>query len=725
MIIRTKAVISAMLLLLCCLTAAAFAADAAIQATTTYWYESFTKAPVGAIQCPNAGIGTVAGDMPYPRPLEAKWLVAREPWAEGFGGAEITAGKALRLWTGICTDNYMVWVVNNGFTCTSAGKEIALTRGLSFGFTVNCTTNWPEDAETGLSGISINVAAYPKSSPYDAIKLFYILDHEGYFHRYLLPDHYKKTYLGSSGTYVVDLYQDAYDAFGADPTGLILGFIEIQVQGDDCDECECAAFPVEATFDDLWIGKAPAHTVAVTASAKPTTIASVGTTQFSAAATDSSGHGTAYWSWSDNGAGGTFLPSANVENPTWTAPANTTGKSIARKLTVTATCAGIPSASGSADVTVTEQSVSLKPSVTISANPTVVGGCGCATLTWTSTNATEVVSSNFEAGAVAGSKVVCPLKTTTYKIVVKGSQGTASATAKVTMKPVIPRITLTATPPTITEGDCATLQWSATDAVGVVSSNFGAVELGGQRSVCPVKTTTYKITVRSCDGHKATATARVSVKPLIPKVTLQASTNPVCAGQCTTLTWSSLHAAQVVSSNFGAVEVNGSKDVCPAKTTTYSITVRTAGGRTAKASVRVKVQACPGVWTVGPYRPTFKNTYAFCSRSDDILSIHFLQDAGVPFPWATVMVEGISAAVVGSPTGCAIVVDLDEGTSFLCSLEGADDEPTCTVTFTKLECGTGGQVSGTVTGRMARAEDLGGDLVPLVGSFSGVKVFAQ
>jgi hypothetical protein len=80
------------------------------------------------------------------------------------------------------------------------------------------------------------------------------------------------------------------------------------------------------------------HTLTVTASANPTTVASGSSTKLTAVATDNRGHTGIAYAWNDNGAGGSFSPSAASAKPTYTPPANTTGATITRKLTVVATC---------------------------------------------------------------------------------------------------------------------------------------------------------------------------------------------------------------------------------------------------------------------------------------------------------------------------------------------------------------------------------------------------
>jgi len=96
----------------------------------------------------------------------------------------------------------------------------------------------------------------------------------------------------------------------------------------------------------------PAHTLTVTASAHRATVASGGTTSLTATYSDNLGYGVASWSWSDGGAGGTFAPSASVQNPSYTAAANTTTSNRTVTLTVTTT-------SAAADALIAKNSVAL------------------------------------------------------------------------------------------------------------------------------------------------------------------------------------------------------------------------------------------------------------------------------------------------------------------------------------------------------------------------------
>jgi len=102
-------------------------------------------------------------------------------------------------------------------------------------------------------------------------------------------------------------------------------------------------------------GTTTSHTVTVTAAATSTTLSSGGSTTLSATGVCSLGHTGLAWAWSDGGAGGAFSPSATVQNPTYTAPANPSGSPRAITLTLTATCKWTPDwISGSGSVEVTE-----------------------------------------------------------------------------------------------------------------------------------------------------------------------------------------------------------------------------------------------------------------------------------------------------------------------------------------------------------------------------------
>ena len=83
-----------------------------------------------------------------------------------------------------------------------------------------------------------------------------------------------------------------------------------------------------------------------------------------------------------------------------------------------------------------------RPTVTLQANPTTINKGDASTLSWSSTNATQVTISP-EVGAVApeGSTKVTPSDSTTYSITASGPGGSADSTVRVTVNAP------TATPP--------------------------------------------------------------------------------------------------------------------------------------------------------------------------------------------------------------------------------------------------------------------------------------
>jgi hypothetical protein len=115
--------------------------------------------------------------------------------------------------------------------------------------------------------------------------------------------------------------------------------------------------PVDSSGSTTLIVQPVPHAIAVTVSAAPSTIASGATADLSASAIDSRGHGIAAWAWSDGGAGGAFLPSADIPNPQYRASGNLSGADVSIALVAVATCEGPYVATGAASVTLVVQSI--------------------------------------------------------------------------------------------------------------------------------------------------------------------------------------------------------------------------------------------------------------------------------------------------------------------------------------------------------------------------------
>ncbi len=87
--------------------------------------------------------------------------------------------------------------------------------------------------------------------------------------------------------------------------------------------------------------------------------------------------------------------------------------------------------------------------------------------------------------------------------------------------PPAPVVSLSATPPSVVEGKCATLTWSSSNAAGAtIDQGVGPVNPSGSKEVCPAGTTPYTITASGAGGS-ATAATTVTVTPkVIDRLTL-------------------------------------------------------------------------------------------------------------------------------------------------------------------------------------------------------------
>ena len=140
----------------------------------------------------------------------------------------------------------------------------------------------------------------------------------------------------------------------------------------------------------------------------------------------------------------TFDPvEANGQNPNLSLSANgvvmqdpygeTSNPSTPVNGNIFSTCWG---AIGAVLTPCTAGSFTLPPPPTtasLSASPTKISAGQSSTLTWSSTNTTSCIGSNFSASAISGSAVVSPSVTTSYSVKCTGAGGSASALATVSV----------------------------------------------------------------------------------------------------------------------------------------------------------------------------------------------------------------------------------------------------------------------------------------------------
>jgi outer membrane protein OmpA-like peptidoglycan-associated protein len=167
---------------------------------------------------------------------------------------------------------------------------------------------------------------------------------------------------------------------------------------------------------------------------------------------------------------------------------------------------------------------------------------------------------------------------------------------KVVLPPPAPSVSLSASPATIQQGQCATLTWSSANAASAsIDQGVGKVSVSGSWPVCPRSTTPYTIAAVGEGGTRSASTTVSVTPPPAPTVSLSASPAMIQQGQCATLLWSSANAASAsIDQGVGSVDLSGLRQVCPTTTTPYTIAAAGEGG-TRSASTTVTVTPLPPV----------------------------------------------------------------------------------------------------------------------------------
>jgi hypothetical protein len=221
-----------------------------------------------------------------------------------------------------------------------------------------------------------------------------------------------------------------------------------------------------------------------------------------------------------------------------------------------------------------------------------------------------------------------------------------------------------ADPGVIAAGRSAVLRWSVDHGSVAIEPGIGQVdESRGERTVTPPATTTYKLTAsrflrsvtRSVVIVVSALPRKADLAPLKPKsivtesprvpppriISFNADPPAVSRGQSTTLTWSVEGKLDALSVwGIGRVEPDGSLQVSPPETRTYSLRATGPAGSDS-ASVQVIVnQSTPSTQSPPPQTPAPQTP----SHSDPpgILHIEIFDEKGQSMP-ALIEVEGIGA----------------------------------------------------------------------------------
>jgi hypothetical protein len=229
------------------------------------------------------------------------------------------------------------------------------------------------------------------------------------------------------------------------------------------------------------------------------------------------------------------------------------------------------------DFTITAEQMTVPVVVDLNVEPqSIPEGGGPVTLTWSSA-AADTVSIDNGIGPVDlnGTRVLSLQAPTTFTITAAGPGGTKTDAVTINYRP---SVSLQIAPESILKGDSALLSWSSSHADTVsIAPDIGTVSPGGSIHVSPAITTTYTITATGPDSHYV-AEAVLSVFEM-PTATIGATPQTIKAGESVILTWHTDHAGSVgIDQGIGNVGPNGSVNVSPSATTTYTLTATGPGG---------------------------------------------------------------------------------------------------------------------------------------------------
>jgi hypothetical protein len=205
--------------------------------------------------------------------------------------------------------------------------------------------------------------------------------------------------------------------------------------------------------------------------------------------------------------------------------------------------------------------------------------------------------------ALSGANTVKPTftaqanQTYMFRLLVKdpgGLQSTATTTVSAVTTSSLHIDQFNANPSNVQAGQPSTLCWTVAGATSVTITGVGSVNTqSGCTQVTPQQTTTYVLNATSPAGT-VTAQTVVTVGPTGPAQVLRFEAAPpqIQAGQKSTLSWSTSGATQVsISPGVGNVMPNGSVDVTPNQTTTYTLTAMGPNGQPVSAPATVTVIA--------------------------------------------------------------------------------------------------------------------------------------
>jgi len=296
--------------------------------------------------------------------------------------------------------------------------------------------------------------------------------------------------------------------------------------------------------------------------------------------------------WSQIGGPVTSLASDTSAKTTFTA---TAGHTYQFRVVVTDSLG----AQAIASTTITTSEGEVPRILRFTANPTSISAGATSTLSWEVQDADTVeITTLGRVDPKTGTAPVAPTQTTSYTLTARNSTGSASQSVTVTTSTTgaVRIVSFQAQPTSINAGQSSTLTWQTENAETVTVTNLGTVAVSGSGSVAPSTTTTYTLTASNAGGQ-ASASVTVTVAGTaggeVSVTSFTATPASITAGGSSKLEWNTTNAVRVFIVGVGAVTPNGSVDVSPAQTTTYTLNATGADGKFASRKATVTVGTVP------------------------------------------------------------------------------------------------------------------------------------
>ena len=197
-----------------------------------------------------------------------------------------------------------------------------------------------------------------------------------------------------------------------------------------------------------------------------------------------------------------------------------------------------------------------KPSIQFSGSPTSVVYQGTTTLKWSATYTNSCSATGGWSGSRTTSGQITLsnlLSKTTYSLTCIGTGGTTTQSITINVSsPLLPIVSINATPASINYGDTTTLTWTSTYANSCIASSgwTGNQPLSGSFVTPSLSSPTlYSLTCTGPSGSTAKSITIGVTPPPAPTISLSASPSTINSGDTTTLTWTSTYANSCIASS--------------------------------------------------------------------------------------------------------------------------------------------------------------------------------